>query len=99
MSTRIAASIADGSCSGRHTRSKYRDTGRKQSLTVTSPESGSSSSWSSGDAARSAKVSAGSSSTGRRLIVARAAPVTMLVAPGPTLVDTAQVWRRSFMRV
>ena len=98
VSTRIAASSADGSCSGRHTRSKYCDTGRKQSLTVTSPAYGSSSSCSNGDAPRSAKVSAGSSSTGSRLIVASAAPVTMLVAPGPTLVETAQVCSRSFIR-
>ena len=84
VSTRIAASRAAGSCSGRQIRSKYRDTGRNTSLTVTSPESGSSSSCSSGDALRSANVSAGNSSTGSRLMVASAAPVTMLVAPGPT---------------
>ncbi len=88
-STRIAASSAEGNCSGRQIRSKYFDTGRNASLTVTSPEFGSSSSCSSGEALRSANVSAGSSSTGSRLIVARAAPVSRLVAPGPTLVDTA----------
>jgi hypothetical protein len=75
--------------------------GRRQPAcrALTSPESGSSSSCSSGDAERSANVSAGSSKTGTRLIVASAAPVTMLVAPGPTLVDTAQVCSRSRIRV
>ncbi len=87
--TRIADISAAGNCSGRQIRSKYRDTGRKASLTVTSPESGSSSSCSSGEALRPANVSAGSSRTGNRLMVASAAPVSMLVAPGPTLVDTA----------
>ena len=33
VSTRIASSAAEYSCSGRSTRSKKRDTGRKQSLT------------------------------------------------------------------
>ena len=37
VSTRIAPSSAAGSCSGRHTRSKYRDSGLNASLTVTSP--------------------------------------------------------------
>ena len=36
VSTRIAASSADGSCSGRLTRSQYRETGLKASLTLTS---------------------------------------------------------------
>src|SRR5215218_5424907 len=89
VNTHIAESKADGSCSGRQMRSKYLDTGRKASFTVTSPESGSSSSCNSGEALRSAKVSAGNSSTGSRLMVAKAAPVNMLVAPGPTLVETA----------
>jgi len=35
-------------------------------------------------AARVAKTSEGNRSTGSRLMVARAAPVTMFVAPGPT---------------
>jgi len=39
-------------------------------------------------------MSAGSSSTGSRLIVASAAPVTMLVAPGPIDVLHAKVDRR-----
>jgi hypothetical protein len=45
-----------------------------------------------------ANVSPGSSSTGIRLMVASAAPVTMLVAPGPTEEVTAQVCSRSFIR-
>jgi 3D-(3,5/4)-trihydroxycyclohexane-1,2-dione acylhydrolase (decyclizing) len=96
--TRIAPSRAAGSCSGRQTRSNHRDTGRKASLTLTSPLSGRSSSCSSGPAARVAKLSAGISSTGSRLTVASAAPVTMLVAPGPMLVVTAHVCSRSFAR-
>ena len=55
VSTRIAASSADGSCSGRLIRSQYRDTGLNASLTDTSKDRGSSSSWSSGLAARVAK--------------------------------------------
>ena len=49
-------------------------------------------------ATRVAKVPEGSSSTGSRLIVASAAPVSMLVEPGPTEAVHAQVWSRSFCR-
>ena len=98
MSTRIAPSSADGSCSGRLTRSKNCDSGRKASLTVTSPAYGSSSSWSTGALTRVAKVPDGSSSTGIRLIVASAAPVSMFVEPGPTDAVHAHVWSRSFCR-
>ena len=80
----MAASSAEGSCSGRQMRSKNRDTGRNASLTLMSCAAGSSSCCSTGSATRVAKVSPGSSSTGSRLMVASAAPVTMLVAPGPT---------------
>ncbi len=45
-----------------------------------------------------ANTSPGSSSTGSRLIVAPAAPVTMLVAPGPTEVVQANVDSRSVIR-
>jgi hypothetical protein len=45
-----------------------------------------------------AKRSPGSSSTGRRLIVASAAPVTMFVAPGPIEEVQAIVESRSCMR-
>ena len=48
VSTRIAPSSADGSCSGRLTRSKNLDSGRNASLTVTSAAYGCSSSWSTG---------------------------------------------------
>ena len=40
----------------------------------------------------------GNSSTGIRLIVASAAPVSMLVEPGPTDAVQTQVWSRSFCR-
>ena len=89
-STRIALSSADGSCSGRSMRSKYRDTGRNVSFTEAPCQAGSSSCCSTGAGARVAKMSPGSSSTGSRLIVASAAPVTMLVAPGPIEEVTAR---------
>ena len=65
-------------------RSQYRETGRKQSLTLVSWLRGDSSCCRTGAGSRFAKTSPGRSSTGRRLIVAVAAPVTMFVAPGPT---------------
>jgi hypothetical protein len=43
-------------------------------------------------------MSPGSSSTGRRLMVAPAAPVTRLVAPGPMEVVQARVLSRSVIR-
>ncbi len=83
VSTRMAASREGMSCSGRLTRSKKRATGRKQSLTVTSMSVGSSSCCSTGSGTRLAKTSEGRISTGTRLVVARAAPVTMFREPGP----------------
>jgi hypothetical protein len=83
VSVRIAASAAGMTCSGRSIRSKYRDTGMKQSLTETSPRPGTSSCCRTGSGRRDAKTSPGSSRTGRRFTVASAAPVTMFVAPGP----------------
>ena len=79
-------------------RSQYFETGLKQSLTDTSYDRGSSSSCNTGLAGRVAKMSPGSSSTGSRLMVARAAPVTMLVAPGPMDDVQAKVASRSFIR-
>ena len=98
VSTRIAASSADGSCSARVTRSKNRDSGRNASLTVTSPAYAVSSSCSTGAERRVANVPDGSSRTGSRLIVASAAPVSMFVEPGPTEAVHAQVCSRSFCR-
>ena len=98
VSTRIAASSADGSCSGRLIRSQNRDTGLNASLTLTSYERGSSSSCSTGLATRVAKKSLGSSSTGMRLMVASAAPVTMLVEPGPIEAVQAKVASRFRIR-
>ncbi len=94
----MAASSALASCSGRLMRSQKRETGLKQSLTETSYEVGSSSSWSTGLAARVAKMSPGSRSTGSRLTVASAAPVTMFVAPGPIDDVQASVDSRFFIR-
>ena len=42
-------------------------------------------------------MSPGRSSTGRRLTVATAAPVTMFVAPGPIDEVQAKVWSRFFI--
>ncbi len=67
-------------------------------MTDTSYERGSSSSCSTGLATRVAKMSLGSSSTGIRLIVARAAPVSMLVEPGPIEAVHASAWRRLRIR-
>jgi len=68
------------------------------SFTETSYVVGDSSSCSTGPLTRVAKTSPGSSRTGRRLIVARAAPVTRFVAPGPIEVVQASVESRSRMR-
>jgi hypothetical protein len=97
VSVRMAPSSASGSCSGRLTRSKNADTGRNASLTETSCWLGCSSCCRTGSAGRVAKVSEGSSSTGSRLTVASAAPVTMLVAPGP--IDEVQASVDSRLRI
>ncbi len=78
-------------------RSKYFDTERKASLTVTSPPRVSSSCCRTGSAARVANMSEGSSRTGRRLVVASAAPVIMFVEPGP--VDAVQAKAASRSRI
>ena len=96
VSTRMARGSDTMSCSGRFTRSQNFDTGRKASLTLTSGFVGSSSCCSTGSGARLAKMSEGNSSTGTRLVVASAAPVTMLSAPGPMDDVTARASRRSF---
>ena len=96
--TRIASGSAATICSGRLIRSQYRDTGLKQSLTDVSWEPGDSSCCNTGAGRRVAKMSPGRRSTGSRLIVAPAAPVTMFVAPGPIDVVQANVRRRSCMR-
>jgi hypothetical protein len=75
-------------------RSQYLETGRKQSLTDTSCDPGDSSCCSTGAGPRAAKMSPGSSRTGSRLMVASAAPVSMLVAPGPIELVQASVRRR-----
>jgi hypothetical protein len=67
-------------------------------LTETSKDRGSSSSCSTGLLARVANESLGSSSTGIRLMVASAAPVTMLVEPGPIEAVQARVWSRLRIR-
>ena len=65
---------------------------------MTSGPPGVSSCCSTGGATLEANTSPGSSSTGRRLTVAVAAPVTRLVAPGPIEVVQAKVARRLRMR-
>ena len=79
-------------------RSQYRLTGMKTSFTLTSPRHGTSSCCSTGSGRRDANTSPGSSNTGSRLMVAAAAPVTMLVAPGPIEVVQARVASRLRIR-
>ena len=98
VSTRIACGALAISISGRQIRSKNRETGRNASFTVTSGPSEYSSCWSTGSGLRLANTSEGSSSTGMRSIVARAAPVSMLVEPGPIEAVTAKVWSRFLVR-
>ena len=69
----------------------------KQSLTEMSWVCSDSSCCSTGATLRRAKMSPGSSSTGMRLMVAMAAPVTMFVAPGPIEDVQAKVDRRFFI--
>ena len=68
------------------------------SFTETSPRDGTSSCWRTGSGRRDANTSPGRRSTGSRLIVASAAPVTMFVAPGPIEDVHANVARRSRIR-
>jgi hypothetical protein len=94
VSTRMALSSDGMSCSGRLIRSKKRDTGRKASLTDTSRVLRVLELLQTGSGMRVANWSEGKSRTGMRLVVASAAPVTMLVAPGPIEVVTAMVCSR-----
>ncbi len=98
VSTRSPWWNAENNCSGRFTRSKNFERGRKASLTVMSYAYGCSSCCSTGSAARVAKVSDGSNSTGSRLVVASAAPVSRFEDPGPIEVLIANVWRRRVCR-
>jgi hypothetical protein len=93
----MAESAAGMICSGRATLSQYLDTGRKQSLTVRLPSCGVSSCCKTGSGPREAKTSPGNSSTGSRFMVDRAAPVIMLVAPGPIEEVHAKAERRFFI--
>ena len=84
VSTRIASSSAgDQLLRPRDPVEVARDR-LEASLTDMSASCGASICCSTGCGARVANVSPGSSSTGSRLTVASAAPVTMFVAPGPT---------------
>jgi hypothetical protein len=75
-------------------RSQYLLTGLKQSLTEKSWLCADSSCCSTGATLRRAKISPGKIKTGSRLIVAVAAPVIMLVAPGPMEERQAKVCKR-----
>ena len=70
----------------------------KQSFTEMSPRDGASSCCRTGSEGRVANTSPGSSSTGSLLIVASAAPVIMLVAPGPIDVVHTRAPSRFFIR-
>src|SRR3979411_2071143 len=80
-------------CSGRWMRSQYRDTGLKQSFTEMSCDAEDSSCCNTGETFLLAKISPGNNSTGRWLMLASAAPVTMFVAPGP--IEVVQAKERS----
>ena len=75
-------------------RSKYRDSGRRQSFAVMSPSLKSSSCCSTGSGARVANTSPGNSNSGSRLTWATAAAVARFVAPGPMEVVHAIMRRR-----
>ena len=96
--TRIALKRAEKTCSGRCTRSKKRESGLKASFTESDASCGISSCCRTGSEERLAKVSEGRRSTGKRFVVATAAPVSIFVAPGPTDAVHANVARRRFMR-
>lgn len=96
--TRIAWSAIEKSCSGRTTRSKKRESGRNASVTWIEVSCGISICCSTGSVVRVAKVSDGSSSAGSRFVVASAAAVSMLAAPGPTEAVAAKVARRRCIR-
>ena len=98
VNTRIAPNSAAGNCSGRHTRSKNRETGRNASFTEMSYPYGCSNSCNTGDDTRVAKISDGNNNTGNRLIVANAAPVNIFDAPGPTDAVTANACNLSSCR-
>ena len=98
VSTRIALSRAEYNCSGRCTRSKNRESGLNASFTDSVASCGTSNCCKTGSAARLANVSDGKRSTGKRFVVATAAPVSIFVAPGPTEAVQANVARRLFIR-
>src|SRR5690606_6422958 len=83
VSTRITSGKAVINCSGLLIRSQYLDTGLKQSFTDTSCDRLDSSCCNTGATCLVANISPGIKSTGILLIVAAAAAVSILVAPGP----------------
>ena len=83
VNTRIASGKEVINCSGRLILSQYFDTGLKQSFTEISCDILLSNCCNTGATCLVAKISPGNNSTGIRLIVAVAAPVIILVAPGP----------------
>ena len=95
VKVRMASSSAVGSWSGRLMRSQYFDTGLNASLAEESQEKLDSSCCRTAPVRRLAKMSLGRH-TGSRLTVAVAAPVIMLVAPGPIEVVQAIAPRRFF---
>ena len=98
VNTRIALSAAENTCSGLCTRSKNLESGLKASLTDKEASLGISNCCNTGSETLVAKVSEGKSKTGRRLIVASAAPVNIFEAPGPTEAVHAKVDLRRCIR-
>src|SRR5688572_9557782 len=94
---RMAAGSAVIVCSGLFVRSQYSATGLKQSFTEISCDEVDSSCCNTGSTWRDTKISPGKSSTGSRFMVAPAAAVSMLVAPGPIEDVHANVDKRFFI--
>src|SRR4051812_40368763 len=93
---RMASSSAGGGWSGRLIRSQYFGTGLNASLAEETQGKLDSSCCRTAPVRRLAKMSLGRHSTGSRFTVAVAAPVIMLVAPGPIDVLQAIAPRRFF---
>src|SRR5690606_41496232 len=96
INTLMTSGRAVINCSGRLIRSQYRETGLKQSLTEISWVASDSSCCKTGAGKRVAKISPGINRTGILLMVAKAAPVTILVAPGPMDVVQTKASNRFF---
>ena len=95
--TLITSGSANKICSGLLMRSQYFEMGLKQSFTEKSCEFADSNCCKTGATFLFAKISPGINKTGNRLIVAPAAAVIILVAPGPMEVVQIKVLNLFFI--